>query len=81
MYSFFFMGFLNSFNVKDMFKFFKEFGLVMEVYIPAQKSKRGKRYRFVRFRKVAYERIIEVKLYNIHIQGKKIYANTPRFQR
>ncbi|CAK8576877.1 unnamed protein product [Lathyrus sativus] len=63
-----------------MFEVFKSFGLVVEVVIPPRRDKCSKRYGFVRFRKVENERIMAVKLNNIIIQGKKIYANVPRFQ-
>ncbi|CAL5184049.1 unnamed protein product [Lathyrus oleraceus] len=64
-----------------MFEVFKVFGLVVEVVIPPRRNKKGKRYGFVRFRKVRDERVMAVELDNIHIQGKKLFANIPRFQR
>lgn len=77
--SFFFTEFLDSFDRKDMFKVFKEYELVMEVFIPSRRDRCGKRYGFVRFRKVVDKRIMAVKLDSIHIQGKKIFANISRF--
>lgn len=56
--SFFFTEFQDSFDAKNMFKVLKEYGLVMEAYIPSRKDKRGKRYNFVCFRKVVDERIV-----------------------
>lgn len=53
-----------------MFDTFKEYGLVVEVYIPARRDKRGKRFRFVRFRKVVYKNMLAIKLDNILIQGR-----------
>lgn len=64
-----------------MFDLFKEFGLMVEVVIPPRRDKYGKRFGFVRFRKVSDESMLGVKLYNIFIKGKKIYANVSKFQR
>lgn len=63
-----------------MFEVFKEYGLELEVFILSRRDKCGKRYGFVRFRKVTNERIMAAKLDSIHIQGNKIYANILRFQ-
>lgn len=43
--------------------------------IQPKKDKRGKRYRFVRLKNVEDVRIIAVKLDNIILGNKKIYAN------
>ncbi|CAL5205475.1 unnamed protein product [Lathyrus oleraceus] len=81
MSSFFFTKFSFFRGAKEMFEIFKEHGMVVEVVIPPRRDKRGKIYGFVRFIKVVDARILAVKLDNIFIQGKKIYANIPRFQR
>ncbi|CAK8578071.1 unnamed protein product [Lathyrus sativus] len=65
--SFFFTEFPKLYEAKDMVKVFKEYGLVMEVFILATRDKQGKRYGFARFRKVLNERIMAEKLYSIHI--------------
>lgn len=79
--TFFLTEFSDSFQAKEMFEVFKVFGLVVEVVIPPRRNKKGKQYGFVRFRKVGDERVMAVELDNIHIQGKKLFANIPRFQR
>ncbi|CAK8561675.1 unnamed protein product [Lathyrus sativus] len=63
-----------------MFGVFKDYGLILEVYIPAMMDKRGMRYGFIRFRKVIDARIMAVKLNSIQILGKKIYADIQRFK-
>lgn len=63
-----------------MFYIFKDFGLTVEVVILPKRDKRGRRYGFVRFRKLADSRMLEVALDNIIIKGRKIHVNTPRFQ-
>lgn len=41
----------------------------------------GMRYRFARMDKVVYARMLVVRLDNIIIDGKKIHANVPRYDR
>lgn len=79
--SFFFTEFPESYEAKQMAEVFKEFGLVTEVYIPGKRDSRGRRYGIARFRKVTDDIIIAAKLDGIQIEGKKIFANIPRFQR
>ncbi|CAK8575343.1 unnamed protein product [Lathyrus sativus] len=68
-------------DAKGMFEVFKLYGLVSKVFIATRLDKKGRRYDFVRFRKVNDERILAVKLDNIQIQGRKLHTNVPRFQR
>lgn len=79
--SFFTTEFPEEFGPKELFEIFKDFGLVVEVVIPPRRDKRGKWFRFVRFQKVRDEIILYVKLDNIYLNGKKIYANIPKFHR
>ncbi|CAK8566082.1 unnamed protein product [Lathyrus sativus] len=60
---------------------FNKFGIVMGVFIPARRDKRGKQNNFVRFKKVQDERLMANKLDSIHIKGRKIFANIYRFNR
>lgn len=53
--SFFFMEFPYSFDAKEMFEVFNEYGLVVEVVIPPRRDKRGKKNGLIRFRKVVDE--------------------------
>lgn len=64
-----------------MAEIFKEYGIVIKVFIPARRDKRGKWYGFVRYIKVNDERLMVAKLDNIQIKGRKIFANVPRFKR
>ncbi|CAK8532473.1 unnamed protein product [Lathyrus sativus] len=79
--SFFFTEFPESHNVNDMVIVFKDFGIVKEVFIPSWRDKRGRRYGFVRFRKVKNVRLMATKLDSIQIAGTKLHLNVPRFQR
>lgn len=49
--------------------------------IPSKVNRLGKRYGFVRFSKVEDARVLGIMLDNIMIDGKKIHANVPRFER
>ncbi|KAI5444628.1 hypothetical protein KIW84_013049 [Lathyrus oleraceus] len=79
--SFFFTKFPKTYRENKMAEIFKEFGIVMEVFIPTGRDKRGKRHGFVQFKKVKEERIMAVKLDNIQIKGRKIFANAQRVVR
>ncbi|CAK8534832.1 unnamed protein product [Lathyrus sativus] len=64
-----------------MFDIFKQYGLVLEVVIHPKHDKWGKRCDYVRFKKVDDERLMEIKLDSIMVNGRKLYANVPKFQR
>lgn len=78
--SFYFSAFLDRSRVEDLFWLFGCVGDVVEVNIPPKQKKFGKRFGFARFKNVE-ERLLAVKLDNIIIDGRKIYANQPRFSR
>ena len=50
--SFYFTRFLEKATEKDLWKHFKKFGDVREVFIPKNRNKTGRRYGFVRFKGV-----------------------------
>lgn len=79
--NFFITEFPENLSAKDLFETFKEYGLVLEVAIPPKRNKKGRRYGLLRFRKVDNERELTIKLDNIFIRGRKLYANIPRFNR
>lgn len=56
-------------------------GDIAEIVIPSKHNKFGKRFGFARLKNVEDERLMEVKLDNTIIDGRKIYANQPRFDR
>ncbi|XP_058784296.1 uncharacterized protein LOC131659072 [Vicia villosa] len=65
----------------DIFNLFGCVGEILEVVIPPWRNKFGKRFGFARFKEVKDERMLAVKLDNIQIDGRKIHANQPRFNR
>lgn len=79
--SFFVTEFPEEMSAKDLFEIFNGYGLVMEVAIPPRRDKKGRRFRFLRFKKVENERVLATKLDNIFIRGRKLYSNVPRFNR
>lgn len=60
---------------------FKELGEIDEVVIPPKREKIDRRYGFVRFFNVKEEKLLATKLDNIVLEGRKIFANLPRFKR
>ncbi|XP_058755922.1 uncharacterized protein LOC131629137 [Vicia villosa] len=79
--TFFFTDFDDKWKAKDMYEVFKKMGDIDEVYIPNKKDKRGRRYGFVRFVNVKDDRLLATKLDNVFLEGRKLFANIPRFQR
>lgn len=56
-------------------------GDLKEVIISPRRDKRGRKYGFARFRNVGDEKMLAVKLDNLVLEGRKLFANIPRFQR
>lgn len=65
---------------KEMYNNFRGLGNIYEVVIPPKKYRRGKNYGFVRFKSIENIILMAVKLDNIIIEGRKIYANVLGFQ-
>ncbi|GJX68358.1 RNA-directed DNA polymerase, eukaryota [Tanacetum coccineum] len=74
-------NFPDHIRARDLWGLCKEYGSVVDVYIPFKKSKAGKRFAFIRFIKVNnLERLIE-NLCTIWIGSYRLHANMVRFQR
>lgn len=56
-------------------------GDIDEVCILRNMDKRGRRYGFARLFNVRDDKIMETKLDNVFLEGRKLHANVPRFQR
>ncbi|GKB73009.1 nucleotide-binding alpha-beta plait domain-containing protein [Tanacetum coccineum] len=79
--SIFVTNFPEKFSAKDLFITCKQYGHVVDTYIPLKRSKAGKRFGFVRFINVfSVERLVN-NLCTIWIDKYKLQANTTRFQR
>nr|GEU98764.1 nucleotide-binding alpha-beta plait domain-containing protein [Tanacetum cinerariifolium] len=75
------MNFPNSFSAKDLFKVCKQYGHVVDSFIPEKKSKVGKRFGFVRFINVFNVDRLVGNLSTIWVNRFKLQANLARFQR
>lgn len=56
-------------------------GLLDEIVIPPNKDWRGEHYGFVRFLKVENVRLLETKLDNLRLDGKKLKVNVSKIAR
>ncbi|CAL5214380.1 unnamed protein product [Lathyrus oleraceus] len=63
-----------------MYKLFEEFGMIDGVVIPPKRDKRGRKYKFVCFFNVGDVRRLVLQLDNLIIEGRKFFANIPRFR-
>ena len=79
--SFYFTHFPDEANEELLWRHFKNWGDVREVYIAKRLNKDGKRYRFMRFKGVSDAKGLEVRLDNIFINDCKLFVNLPRFDR
>ncbi|GJT54001.1 RNA-directed DNA polymerase, eukaryota, nucleotide-binding alpha-beta plait domain protein [Tanacetum coccineum] len=79
--SVFIANFPDDCSSKDIWKVCKDYGTVIDVFIPNKKSKAGKRFAFVRFIRVLnFDRLIE-NLKTIWIGSFHLFANPVRFER
>ncbi|GJR75137.1 RNA-directed DNA polymerase, eukaryota [Tanacetum coccineum] len=79
--SVFITNFPDDCSSKDIWKVCKDYGTVIDVFIPNKKSKAGKRFAFVRFIRVLnFDRLIE-NLKTIWIGSFHLFANPVRFER
>nr|GEV38593.1 RNA-directed DNA polymerase, eukaryota [Tanacetum cinerariifolium] len=79
--SIFIMNFPETCSAKDLFNTCKQYGHVVDAFIPFKRSKDGKRFGFVRFINVfSVERLVSNSCM-IWIDKHKLHANITRFQR
>ncbi|GJZ61623.1 RNA-directed DNA polymerase, eukaryota [Tanacetum coccineum] len=74
-------NFPESFSAKDLFHSCKQYGHVVDTFIPLKRSKGGKRFGFVRFINIFnVERLVN-NLCTIWVDRLKLQANIARFNR
>ena len=79
--SIFVNNFPESFSAKDLFHACKQYGHVVDSFIPTKRAKDGKRFGFVRFINVfSIERLVN-NLCTIWVGQMKLNANVARFNR
>ncbi|PWA92112.1 hypothetical protein CTI12_AA082540 [Artemisia annua] len=79
--SVFVTNFPDQSSTKDLWNVCKQYGHVVDAFIPNRRSKIGKRFGFVRFIKVYdVERLVN-NLCTVWIGSHRIHANISRFQR
>ncbi|GKF17571.1 nucleotide-binding alpha-beta plait domain-containing protein, partial [Tanacetum coccineum] len=74
-------NFPESFSAKDLFHSCKQYGHVVDTFIPSKRSKDGKRFGFVRFINVFNVERLVSNLCTIWVDRSKFYANIARFHR
>nr|GEX03504.1 nucleotide-binding alpha-beta plait domain-containing protein [Tanacetum cinerariifolium] len=77
----FVMNFPESFFAKDLFHTCKQYGHVVDSFIPSKRTKEGKQFGFVRFINVFNVDRLVNNLCTIWVGRLKLHANTARFQR
>jgi len=64
-----------------MWKIFRRWGKVQEVFIPRRTNRAGHKFGFVRFTRINDPDRLEYQLDNIWIENTKLYVNKPRQRR
>jgi len=79
--TFFFSNFPDSHGEYDMFRIFRKWARVKEVFISRRPNRWGRRYGFVRFYPIPNEAKLEKQLDRIYIGNFKLYVNFPKYRR
>ncbi|GKV47796.1 hypothetical protein SLEP1_g54658 [Rubroshorea leprosula] len=79
--AYFFTNSSAEWTFEQMWRTFKKFGVVLDIYCPNRKGKDGKRFSFVRFQGVADEIALESQLDMIVVDGLKLRVNWPSFSK
>ncbi|GJX45385.1 nucleotide-binding alpha-beta plait domain-containing protein [Tanacetum coccineum] len=74
-------NFPESVSAKELFHACKQYGHVVDSFIPTKRSKNGKRFGFVRFINVFNEERLVNNLCTVWVDRYKLHANIARFQR
>nr|GFA02871.1 nucleotide-binding alpha-beta plait domain-containing protein [Tanacetum cinerariifolium] len=74
-------NFPDSFSAKDLFHLCKQYGHVVDSFIPIKRSKKGKRFGFVRFINIFNKERLVNNLCTVWSGRFKLQANIARFQR
>nr|GEX20869.1 RNA-directed DNA polymerase, eukaryota, reverse transcriptase zinc-binding domain protein [Tanacetum cinerariifolium] len=77
----FITNFPTSVSAKDLWSTCKQFGTVMDVYIPLKLSKLGKRFAFARFKKVCNVDLLIKNHRLVWLGSFYLFANVARFNR
>ncbi|CAL0325059.1 unnamed protein product [Lupinus luteus] len=78
---FYISNFPDDFGQHDLWRLFKRWGRVRDVYIPSKRNKHDRRFAFLRFDKVKDEENFAKILDEVWVGNSKIYANIPLFKR
>nr|GEW97683.1 RNA-directed DNA polymerase, eukaryota [Tanacetum cinerariifolium] len=79
--SIFVTNFPESFSAKDLFNSCKQYGHIVDSFIPSKRSKSGKRFGFVRFINVFNKERLVNNLCTVLVNRFKLHANIARFNR
>ncbi|GJU54016.1 nucleotide-binding alpha-beta plait domain-containing protein [Tanacetum coccineum] len=79
--TFFFTGFPESWNEKNLWEMFKKYGTVVDLYLAHRRTKVGTRFGFVRFINVGDISECEKKLRNINVGNTKLLINIAKYDK
>ncbi|XP_068501687.1 uncharacterized protein [Phaseolus vulgaris] len=79
--SFFFSNFPSGVREVDMFRVFRKWARVKDIFISRRLNKWGRRFGFVRFVEVRDAGPLERELDQLYVGNKKLFVNIPKYQR
>lgn len=79
--SFYFTRFSDEITKKELWRHFRQWGDVREVFILSKRNKNGRRYGFVRFKGVIDTHQLAKQMDGLLIGGLKMYLNVLRYSR
>lgn len=71
----------DSWKARDLLFELKDLGDIFEVFIPNKRERSDRRYGIARIINVVDEKILVIKHDSVILEGRKLYANLPKFQR
>lgn len=78
---YFFTNFSKDWGYEQLWRMFKKYDRVYEIYYPKKRDKFGRHFRFMRFNEVKEATTLEKLLDSILIGDQKLHVNRPRFGR
>lgn len=79
--SFYFSDFPDDWKVSDMWKSFRPFGTIVDVFVPTKRDKNGRRFGFVRYKGIRDTESLENSLKALWIGEQNIFIKLARFRR
>ncbi|KAK7291117.1 hypothetical protein RIF29_06016 [Crotalaria pallida] len=79
--TFYVTNFPENLSTYELWRSFQQWGRVVDVFAPEKRNRSGKRFAFIRYSDVVFEKELKRKLDNAFIGGQRIFANIAKYSR